>query len=264
MNNLFLRDASIMLSDKEKSYSNSLKRLEKTFLICHKNNINIQITIDKNFFLKNHKKIYLILKRSKKKIKKITIHLTTSYNNLFSEDDETKEFTKNLIYLIKELGRKIVGICIHPDHINSWKYLKKLKTKNNYLAIEVTDKKAKYGNRISHLRKILKNNHYLKVVLDTSHIKELKKNNIMTFKNFYKNFKSYIVEAQISDFGNFYNSNKIKTTHSLLFLKKDDEIRNQIKILKEKNINFVIEGLVPYFRNNDKIIRNEINYIKNI
>ena len=28
---------------------------------------------------------------------------------------------------------------------------KKLKMKKNYLAIEVTDKKARYGNKISHL-----------------------------------------------------------------------------------------------------------------
>ena len=47
----------------------------------------------------------------------------------------------------------------------SWKFLKKLKMKKNYLAIEVTDKKGRYGNEISHLEFLLKKYKFLKLVL---------------------------------------------------------------------------------------------------
>lgn len=265
MENLYLRDASILLNLKEISYSNNLKRLEKTFKICVKNKLSIQITIDKNFYLKNHKKIEKITKKYLDQIKYITIHLTTTYDNLFSNDYDTKKFTE---IFSKQLNKtkKIIGICIHPDHVDSWKYLKKLKTKRNYLAIEVTDKKARYGNKISHLNLILKKYKFLKLVVDTSHIKELSKFKILTFKTVLKKFKKKIVEAQISDFGNFYKSKSIKTTHSLLYLKKDKKIRDQIKALKKnnKNIIFTIEGLIP-FSNNEKFhLLNEIQYIRQI
>ena len=60
---------------------------------------------------------------------------------------------------------------------------KKIKNKNTYLAIEVTDKKAFYGNKISHLEEFSKNS-YLKLVIDTSHIKELEKEKILPLTNF--------------------------------------------------------------------------------
>ncbi len=265
MENLYLRDASILLNIKEISYSNNLKRLEKTFKICVKNKINIQITIDKVFYLNNHKMIDKIIKKYQNKINYITIHLTTTYDNLFSDDKDTKVFTYLLLDMIKNT-KKIIGICIHPDHINSWKFLKKLKTKNNYLAIEVTDKKAKYGNKISHLKLLLKKNKFLKLVLDTSHIKELTKTKILTFENIYKKFKKKIVETQISDFGNFYNSKSIKTTHSLLYLKKDNKILNQIRTLKKnhKKMIFTIEGLIPFDKKETKHILKEIEYLNKI
>ena len=266
MKNLFLRDASILLNMNEVSYSNNLNRLKKTFLICENNKINIQITIGKEFYLNNKADFDKIISNNLKKVKTITIHLTTSYDNLFSNDVDTKFFTLKLLELIKKVGRKIVGICIHPDHINSWKYLRNLNTKNNYLAIEVTDKKAKYGNKISQIQSILKNNKFLKVVIDTSHIKELAEDGVMTFDKFYKEFKNYIVEAQISDFGNFYKLKKIKTSHSLLHLNKDKILKNQIKLLKKnkKKINFVIEGLIPFEKKSSSYLKKEIKYIKKV
>ena len=94
MENLYLRDASILLNLKEISYSNNVRRLEKTFRICEKNKLNIQITIDKGFYLKNHKNIGRVIKRYNNKIGHITIHLTTSYVNLFSDDLDTKNLSR--------------------------------------------------------------------------------------------------------------------------------------------------------------------------
>lgn len=265
MKNLYLRDACILLDMKEIFYSNSIIRLEKALNVCVKHKTNIQITLDKKHYLENFKIINKLIFKKLNKIKFVTIHLTTSYRDLFSNDIRTMKFTNTLLSLIKSSQKKIVGICIHPDHIDSWKYLKKLSSSLTYLAIEVTDKKARYGNKISHISKLLKKNNFLKVVIDTSHIKELEKSKIMTFNKFFNKFKEYIVEAQISDFGNFYNTKLVKTTHSLLHLRKDKKIKYQIKILKKiKKLNFVIEGLIPFNSYRTQILLKELNYLKRI
>ena len=130
----------------------------------------------------------------------------------------------------------------------------------------MTDKKAFYGNKISHLEGIFSKNSYLKLVIDTSHIKELEKEKILTFNKFFKKFSKRIVEAQVSDFGNFYKDKMINTTHSLLSIKKDSIIKRQIKKLhaKNKNINIVIEGLLPFGKIGDEMLKNEISYLRNI
>ena len=66
----------------------------------------------------------------------------------------------------------------------------------------MTDRKARYGNKISHLKSLIKEYKFLKIVADTSHIKELAENKMMNFEDFYIQFKDFIIEAQISDFGN--------------------------------------------------------------
>ena len=152
MKNLYLRDASVLISKSEIHYSNNLVRLKEAFKICSNCKLNVQITISKSHFLKNYNNIKNEILKNLNKVNAITIHLTTSYNDLFSYDNETRIFTKKFIGLMKKVRGKIVGICVHPDHVRSWKYLKKLKTNYNYLAIEVTDRKARYGNKISHLK----------------------------------------------------------------------------------------------------------------
>jgi hypothetical protein len=264
MNKIFLRDASVLFKKIEKNYTDNLKRTTKAMNISSKLGICSQITINKSYFLKNFEKFEKVILNSKK-ISKFTIHLTAHYEDLFSDDENTKNFVNILNKIIKK-SKKIIGICVHPDHLNSWKYLKKLNNKGNYLAIEVTDKKAKYGNKIDHIRKILSKHSYLKLVIDTSHIKELNQFKIMNFENFYKEFKKKIVEAQISDYGNFYKNKKIKTTHSLLCLEKDKKLQRQIKILSEnkKDLNLVIEGLMPFGQSGNKLLKDEIKYIRKI
>jgi len=265
MKNIFLRDASIMINKNEKNYTDNFKRIILALEYCVKFNLSLQITVNKYFYLKNYKKFNSLINSKGKIVKKITIHLTAYYDDLFSEDIRTKFFVKNLNKLIVK-NKNIVGVCVHPDHLNSWKYLKKLKNRQNYLAIEVTDYKAQYGNRIEHIKKILRENKFLKLVIDTSHIKELKLRRILTFENFFKNFSGFIVEAQISDFGNYYKSKNIDTSHSLLNLKKDTKIARQIKKIHNlnKNTNFVIEGLIPFGKNEETFLYDELNYIKRI
>lgn len=263
--NIFLRDASIMISRNEQNYKDNFKRISLAFDYCIKFELSLQITINKSFYLNNFKKFNSLIKSKGKFIDKITIHLTASYDDLFSEDARTKFFVMILKKVIKN-NRNIVGICIHPDHLNSWKYLKNLKSKQNYLAIEVTDYRAQYGNTIEQIKKILNENKFLKLVADTSHIKELQLKKILTFENFFKNFSSFIVEVQLSDFGNFYKLKNINTTHSLLNLKKDKKIAQQIKKIYNfnKNTNFVIEGLLPFGQNEFFFLNKEIDYIKKI
>jgi hypothetical protein len=265
MKNIFLRDASIMIETDEKSYTDNFKRITLAFDYCIKFNLSLQITINKSFYLNNFKKFNSIISSKGKVIKKITIHLTAYYDDLFSEDIRTKSFVKILNKVVKKTPN-IVGICVHPDHLNSWKYLRSLKNRQNYLAIEVTDYRAQYGNRIEHIKKILKQNKFLKLVIDTSHIKELQLKKMLTFENFFKNFSKFIVEAQLSDFGNFYKSKYINTTHSLLNLKKDNKVAKQISQIYNfnKDINLVIEGLIPFGKKTEPLLIEEIKYIKKI
>ena len=265
MKNIFLRDASIMIEADEKIYTDNFKRIILAFDYCVKFDLSLQITINKSFYLNNFKKFNNIINSKGKIIKKITIHLTAYYDDLFSEDIRTKSFVKILNNVIKKTPN-IVGICIHPDHLNSWKYLRKLKNRQNYLAIEVTDYRAQYGNRVEHIKKILKQYKFLKLVIDTSHIKELQLKKMLTFKNFFQHFSKFIVEAQISDFGNFYKSKYINTSHSLLSLKKDHRIAKQISQIYNfnKDTNFVMEGLVPFGKNTESFLMNELKYIKKI
>ncbi len=265
MFNLFIRDASIMYKKKEVNYTDSLQRLDLAFNKSIANNLSIQITLNKTHYLNNFRKLNKQINIKSKFVKKITIHLTAYYHDLFANDKRTELFVEKVNEILKK-NKNIVGICVHPDHLVSWKHLKKLKNKNTYLAIEVTDKKAFYGNKISHLEGIFSKNSYLKLVIDTSHIKELEKEKILTFNKFFKKFSKRIVEAQVSDFGNFYKDKMINTTHSLLSIKKDSIIKRQIKKLhaKNKNINIVIEGLLPFGKIGDEMLKNEISYLRNI
>ena len=89
---------------------------------------------------------------------------------------------------------------------------------------------------------------------------------MLTFENFFKNFSKFIVEAQLSDFGNFYKSKYINTTHSLLNLKKDNKVAKQISQIYNfnKDINLVIEGLIPFGKKTEPLLIEEIKYIKKI
>ena len=84
---------------------------------------------------------------------------------MIGKDNLSKIFFKKLDVYIKKL-KNVSGICIHPDHIKNYSLFKKLKRKNLYVSIEVTDLKSKSGNRFKQIQKLLKKHKELNLVLD--------------------------------------------------------------------------------------------------
>ena len=271
MNKIFLRDAGIILPKTNKAYFTKLeffRRLNNGIFLVKKNNVDLQLTISKDFFMKYIKIFHQHIKKLKK-IKNIVIHLHAHYDSLADDKKDTILFVKKLNEYSNLLGN-IRGYCIHPDNVETYKILKKLIIKKRYLAIEVTDLKAKSGNNFLQIKKTLNQNKYLKLVLDTSHIEEIKKKYIKepSIEKYYTSFKNKIVEIQISSDTNEYSKNifgkDFKTTHSLLCL-SNGKIYNILKKIQGfKNKNLVIEGVVPFNNLGKKMLKEEIHLLKNL
>ena len=251
---IYLRDAGVIRPGEEKKFftkNEFFTRLDDAIFLSKKFSINLQLTISKNFFIK-YKKLFFSYANNLKEFRSILIHLHTTYNDKFSRDVKSKNFV-NLLKLFDKKLNNISGYCVHPDEVIDYYYLKKLIKKNTYMAIEITDTKSKYGNSIEDLNEILLENKFLKLVLDTSHIKSienrsLNKKDIYEYSQYYK---KCLVEIQISDNTNnyFYEINKsFKTDHSLITSKNNKIIKSLSKI-KIKTLNQVIEGVVPFNKN---------------
>ena len=132
---------------------------------------------------------------------------------MIGKDNLSKIFFKKLDVYIKKL-KNVSGICIHPDHIKNYSLFKKLKRKNLYVSIEVTDLKSKSGNRFKQIQKLLKKHKELNLVLDSSHINSIKSKykNEKNFNEYVNYFKDRIVEFQLSNNINGYGRNTSKIT----------------------------------------------------
>jgi len=269
MNKIFIRDAGVIDCKTNKKYftkSEFFKRLDNAIYLANKNSIGLQLTINKNFFLKH---IIFFFKKLKdlKKLNGITIHLYAPYHSLISSKKETSNFIKLLNKFTKTLSN-IKGYCIHPDNVSNYLFLKELKIKRRYVAIEVCDLKSKCGNNVAEIREILKKNKFLDLVLDSSHIQAIREkfSNEFTVQQYFNEFQKRIVEIQISSNTNEYRNNiftkNFKTDHSLLSLSRDPKIYNAlIKIKDLKKINLVIEGIVPFNLYGLSLLKKEIDLL---
>ena len=168
---------------------------------------------------------------------------------MIGKDNLSKIFFKKLTAYIKKL-KNVSGICIHPDHIKNYSLFKRLKRKNLYVSIEVTDLKSKSGNRFKQIQKLLKKHTELNLVLDSSHINSIKSKykNEKNFNEYVNYFKDRIVEFQLSNNVNSYGlqhfQNKLTTDHSLLCLKKNKLIKELMDIKYYfKDLNIIMEGV---------------------
>ena len=266
MKNIFLRDAGILNKDNKTPF---FTRLNNCINLCKRYNLNIQITIHKNFFLKNIN-TYLKFQKKLSKINNLTIHLHADYDDLIGKDNLSKIFFKKLTAYIKKL-KNVSGICIHPDHIKNYSLFKRLKRKNLYVSIEVTDLKSKSGNRFKQIQKLLKKHTELNLVLDSSHINSIKSKykSEKNFNEYVNYFKDRIVEFQLSNNVNSYGlqhfQNKLTTDHSLLCLKKNKLIKELMDIKYYfKDLNIIMEGVIPYNFKNNILLKKEIQIIKKI
>ena len=102
MFNLFIRDASIMYKKKEVNYTDSLQRLDLAFNKSIANNLSIQITLNKTHYLNNFRKLNKQINIKSKFVKKITIHLTAYYHDLFANDKRTELFVEKVNEILKK------------------------------------------------------------------------------------------------------------------------------------------------------------------
>ena len=271
MKYIYLRDAGVINEKTNNPYfykDEFFTRLDNAIILTKKFKIHLQLTIGKDFFLDNFNNFNKI-KNKLKSIKFITVHLQANYNSLISNDKKTILFIKKLIKFSKDL-KNIVGYCVHPDHVKKYDTLKKLKNNTNYLAIEVTDLKARSGNSFKQIKKLLSKYQYLNLVLDTSHINDIKSKyrNEPNFNDYCNYFGKRIVEIQISSNENNYKkeifTRDFKTDHSLLAI-SSKKITNQLLDMPYfKNLNLVIEGVVPYNLYGRKLLLKEVSILKKV
>tara|TARA_B100000902_G_scaffold400048_1_gene475174 strand:+ start:1356 stop:2177 length:822 start_codon:yes stop_codon:yes gene_type:complete len=270
MNKIFLRDAGIINEKTNKKYFNKKEfflRLENALFLCKKKSIGLQLTINQDFFMKYYD-FFLKKKKDFMSLKKLTVHLHAYYDSLISESKKTQRFVKLLNTFFKDLNN-LDGYCIHPDNVSNYFFLKKLKTKKRYVAIEVCDLKSKSGNNVGEIRDLLKKNKFLTLVLDSSHINQIKEKYKEEYdiSQYFYEFKKKIVEFQISSNKNNYQkkifTRNFKTDHCLLAL-SNKKIYNELKRLKGlKNINLVIEGVVPNNNFGHLLLNKEIRLLNN-
>lgn len=266
---LFLRDAGILdLRHNEKYFTKKefFSRLDNAIKLCKNFDLNLQLTIGKKFFLE-YKKLFYERSKYLKEFDKITIHLGTSPDQPFGNDAITKKFISECKKFFKTINN-VVGICVHPDEVTDFKTLKKFKSKNCYIAVENTDIKSTFGNKIEEVTEILNKYKFLSLVVDTSHVAQIKRR-FKSQPNFHKyiaKFEKKCVEIQVSSDKNLYGKffkNKFKTDHTLLSVGKT-KITKELKIEKLSNKNIIIEGVVPYNGLGIKLLNDEINLLEKI
>jgi hypothetical protein len=271
MKNIYLRDAGVIDEKTNRKYFRTkefFKRLDNAIYLSKKNSIGLQLTISKDFFISNHEKFKKKLDELKS-LKSITIHLHAFYESLISKKKETLIFIDTLNDFLRSF-ENIKGFCIHPDNVSNYLFLKKLKIKKRYIAIEVCDLKSRSGNNIKEIRKILRDNNFLDLVLDSSHIEQIREKypKELTTQQYFNEFKKKTVEIQISSNKNEYKKSiftkDFSTDHCLLTLSDKKIYKDLLKIEGLKKINLVIEGVVPFNRYGYSLLRNEIKLLKNL
>ena len=130
---LFLRDAGVILDDKEVNF---LKRFYRCVELAEKNGLHVQITLDEQYFLSDHLRLTNELTAHLQKFEKVLIHLHTSHSKRFGRN----AFTDNAFLILAEFIAKcgnIRGVCVHPDHTEDFSVLERLKINDIYVAIEI-------------------------------------------------------------------------------------------------------------------------------
>ena len=129
--------------------------------------------------------------------------------------------------------------------------------------------KAKNGNNYGDIKKILNKYRFLKLVLDTSHIRQIKEcyASEPNITEYWREFSKKVVEIQVSNNMNCYKNifkKKFKTNHSLLCLRKNSIIPELKKINFFSKTNLTIEGVIPFCNLGEQLLIKEINLFRKI
>jgi hypothetical protein len=261
--NLFLRDAGVILDDGEADF---WRRLQRCAALAGDNGLNIQVTLGTHYFLKEHAGAAAGLIDQLKKFPRALIHLHTTYSRPFGRN----AFTDKALAVLAELAAacgNIKGICVHPDCVEDFSVLARLKTDETYIAVEVLGKEARSGNRFAEITDILKAHGFLDLVLDTAHIMEMADAGEPGLGAYLETFGDRIKELHVSRPENLYAPEVVgagfTTSHSLLTLKKGDNIIEPLAAWSPAGeVNTVIEGIIPAGGYGETCLKNEVAYLK--
>lgn len=261
--NLFLRDAGVILDDRE---ANFWRRLQRCAALAEKNGLSIQVTLDDNYFLTEHAVSAAKLIGQLQNFRKVLLHLHTPYSRPFGCNTFTDSIFSILVEFITRLGN-IGGICIHPDYIEDFSALERLKTGDVYVGVEILGKESRSGNRFTEISDILNKHGFLDLVLDTAHIMEMAEAGEPGLDVYLETFRDRIKEIHISRPENLYDPGDMgadfTTAHSLLTLKKDDAIINSLVAWTPAGeVNIVIEGIIPPGEYGERCLRKEVAQIR--
>lgn len=258
MKKIFIREAGILLED---GSNNFLRKVSKAIELCEIFNIGLEITIKPDTIDSLLNSSDLIKKLSNMKI--LLLHLHTRYSDKLKDD----KFTMNFLDKVNDLKsqvRNVKGTCIHPDLVEDFSVLKYFGSQNDYIAIENLDKAKSFGNRFEEIRDILERFNFLTFVLDTAHIQEMVPSGEPDIEFYIEEFEDRLVEFHLSQTGNYYHSltdTSFSTDHSLLSINKSN-IQEKISSLSlEKNINYVIEGVLPFGNERQFLLEEEIKLV---
>jgi hypothetical protein len=261
--NLFLRDAGVILKGGK---ANFWRRLERCAALAGENGLDIQVTLDDHYFLAEHAQSAARLTGQLQKFRKVLLHLHTPYSRPFGRN----VYTDNVISILNELIAgcgNIRGICVHPDYTEDFSVLERLKTDDIYIGVEILGKGSRSGNHFSEISEILYKYDFLAFVPDTAHILEMAGVGEPGLDVFLETFGDRVREVHVSRPENLYDPEVMEggftTSHSLLTLKKDDDIISSLAAwTPPAEINIVIEGVVPPGEYGEGCLRNEVAYLK--
>ncbi|MFH1624223.1 MAG: hypothetical protein ABID54_03595 [Pseudomonadota bacterium] len=259
--NLYLRDAGVLL---DRDGSNFLKRLDRCVSLAKENRLAIQITLDREFFLKGHERLEKQLIDGLVRFDRVLIHLHSNQLNRFGRN----YFTDKSLTIIKRLFEQcnnIEGLCVHPDLVDDFSALERFIVNGKYMGIEVLDENVTFGNHFSEIREILEEYEFLDLVLDTAHVQEMARKGEPDLDSYFDVFGDRVKEVHLSETGNYYEndfmSEDFTTSHSLLCA---DHGATEIlpNLRRSFPVNYVIEGIVPYGRYGEDLLKKEVEMLR--
>lgn len=259
--NIYLRDAGVLL---HRNKQNFLKRLFRCVDLARSNEINIQVTLMYESITENSQEVVAFFGDELSRFDKLLIHLHSDYSNKFGRNRYTKEALFAIKNMLQE-AKNVQGFCLHPDLVDDFSVLEELIVDDEYVGIEVLDGSVCFGNRFDEINRILQEHEFLKLVLDCAHVKEMEKNGEPNLAFYVDHFGEKIKEIHISQPGNHYDPNMMdgmfNTCHSLFSTNNGDaEMLTGLRL--PKNINYIIEGVVPCGKYGEELLRKEAQALK--
>lgn len=259
--NIYLRDAGALLSGREHDY---LKRLFRCTELAVSNKLNIQITLSDEYFGGTNPEIGALIVNELQKFDDVLIHLHLDYSKKFGGNHYTeKAFMTIESFLQRDVN--VIGFCIHPDIVDDFSVFEQLSAHGAYIGVEVLDSSVCFGNRFSEISRILEEYGFLDLILDTSHILEMEKWGEPSFDFYVDYFGDKIKEIHVSRPGNHYEPEQItemfSTCHSL-FSTNSRGVSMFSSLKLPENTNYVIEGVIPYGKYGEGLLRKEVQILK--